>query len=233
MELHTAALITVAGFLLILTGIGIWHARRIRTAEDFALAGRGFGAWGPRGHAHRHLDRHGVHLRQRGALVRRRPRFAPPSARRGSGDSRPGVHRAPRARVQRADRAGDSRPAFRARAAQIVGAIALISAVSHHRVVSVPRGCGDRAQTVSRRARVDAALRVRGVRDPLHSARGHVQCGVDGCVQWDRPVVRRSDRADHHARRGGSAIRSFPKTSSPRTRGSHFPGARARSTGSV
>lgn len=41
--MQTATLIVVVVFLLALTGIGVWHARRIRTAEDFALAGRNFG----------------------------------------------------------------------------------------------------------------------------------------------------------------------------------------------
>ena len=42
-SIQTATLITVIVFLVALTGIGVWHARRIRTAEDFALAGRNFG----------------------------------------------------------------------------------------------------------------------------------------------------------------------------------------------
>lgn len=35
----------VLGFLLGMTALGAWHARRIKTAEDFALAGRGLNAW--------------------------------------------------------------------------------------------------------------------------------------------------------------------------------------------
>ena len=36
----TASLIASAAFLGLLTLVGTWHARRIKTAEDFALAGR-------------------------------------------------------------------------------------------------------------------------------------------------------------------------------------------------
>jgi len=35
----------VLGFLLAMTALGAWHARRIKTAEDFALAGRGLNGW--------------------------------------------------------------------------------------------------------------------------------------------------------------------------------------------
>ncbi len=38
------ALPIIAAFLLGMTGLGLWHARRIRSAEDFALAGRQIGA---------------------------------------------------------------------------------------------------------------------------------------------------------------------------------------------
>ena len=38
------ALPVIATFLIAMTGIGLWHARRVRTAEDFALGGRRFGA---------------------------------------------------------------------------------------------------------------------------------------------------------------------------------------------
>lgn len=35
----------VLGFLLGMTALGAWHARRVKTAEDFALAGRGLNGW--------------------------------------------------------------------------------------------------------------------------------------------------------------------------------------------
>ncbi len=35
----------ILAFLLGMTVLGAWHARRIRSAEDFALAGRGLGGW--------------------------------------------------------------------------------------------------------------------------------------------------------------------------------------------
>ena len=35
----------VLAFLLGMTGLGAWHARRVKTAEDFALAGRGLSGW--------------------------------------------------------------------------------------------------------------------------------------------------------------------------------------------
>ena len=38
------ALPVVATFLIGMTGIGLWHARRVRSAEDFALGGRRIGA---------------------------------------------------------------------------------------------------------------------------------------------------------------------------------------------
>ncbi len=38
------ALWAILGFLAALTGLGAWYARRIKTAEDFALAGRRLGA---------------------------------------------------------------------------------------------------------------------------------------------------------------------------------------------
>ncbi|MEE2776777.1 MAG: sodium:solute symporter family protein [Acidobacteriota bacterium] len=37
--------IVVVGLLLGMTMLGAWHARRVKTAEDFALAGRGLNAW--------------------------------------------------------------------------------------------------------------------------------------------------------------------------------------------
>ncbi len=37
------ALIAIVGFLVALTALGAWYARRVRTAEDFALAGRSLG----------------------------------------------------------------------------------------------------------------------------------------------------------------------------------------------
>ncbi len=40
----SAQLLVILAFLLALTGLGLWHARRIKTAEDFALAGRRLGA---------------------------------------------------------------------------------------------------------------------------------------------------------------------------------------------
>jgi len=36
-------LIAIVGFLLGLTALGAWYARRVPTAEDFALAGRRLG----------------------------------------------------------------------------------------------------------------------------------------------------------------------------------------------
>ena len=38
------ALPVIAAFLIGMTGIGLWHARRVRSAEDFALGGRRIGA---------------------------------------------------------------------------------------------------------------------------------------------------------------------------------------------
>ena len=38
------ALPVIVLFLLGMTGIGVWHARKVRSAEDFALAGRRIGA---------------------------------------------------------------------------------------------------------------------------------------------------------------------------------------------
>jgi solute:Na+ symporter, SSS family len=35
----------VLGFLLAMTALGAWHSRRIKSAEDFALAGRGLSGW--------------------------------------------------------------------------------------------------------------------------------------------------------------------------------------------
>lgn len=40
MTLPSLTLICSLGFLLALTAVGVWHARRIRSGEDFALAGR-------------------------------------------------------------------------------------------------------------------------------------------------------------------------------------------------
>ena len=40
----THAVWVILGFLVALTALGAWFARRIRTADDFALAGRGLGA---------------------------------------------------------------------------------------------------------------------------------------------------------------------------------------------
>jgi len=34
----------IVAFLIVMTGIGVWHSRRIKTGEDFALAGRKLGA---------------------------------------------------------------------------------------------------------------------------------------------------------------------------------------------
>ncbi len=39
-----ATLLVILGFLSLLTAIGAWHARRVKTADDFALAGRRLGA---------------------------------------------------------------------------------------------------------------------------------------------------------------------------------------------
>ena len=37
--------LVVLAFLLGMTVLGAWHSRRVKTAEDFALAGRGLNGW--------------------------------------------------------------------------------------------------------------------------------------------------------------------------------------------
>ena len=35
----------VLTLLIGMTAVGVWHSRKVRNAEDFALAGRGLSAW--------------------------------------------------------------------------------------------------------------------------------------------------------------------------------------------
>ena len=42
-EAVTVSAYIILGYLVLLTGLGIWHSRRVRSGEDFALAGRRLG----------------------------------------------------------------------------------------------------------------------------------------------------------------------------------------------